>query len=326
MKTRTELDHERLSAELIRVFRGKRSQLAFSRRLGYRCNTVYTWESRRRWPPAQVFFRAAQLAGRDPKSCLEEFFRVQPNWLGQWNHREPGAVAILLRELRGSARIGDVAARTGFSRFTVSRWLKGSSEPALPELLRYVEVTSLRLLDFIAVFADPGVLPSAAVAWANLQALRRLAYEMPWTHAVLRALELDDYRALPAHRPGWIARRLGISPDEEAQCLQVLARTGQATIIGEHWVPRDIGTVDTRQDEEANKRMKQWWAEVAVQKLKTGARGLFSYNLFTVSAADMARIQELHVAYFNAVRGIVAESRQADHVVLANLQLFRLDG
>ncbi len=325
-QTSRTLEYERVSSEIIRVLRGKRSQLAFSRRLGYRCNTVYTWESGRRWPPTRVLFRAAELARRDPRECLERFFRVQPAWLRRWEWREPGATAAFLRELKGSARIRELAARSGFSRFTLSRWLKGRGEPALPELLRYVEATSLRLLDFIAVFVDPAALPSAAVAWADLQALRRLAFELPWSHAVLRALELDDYRALPAHRPGWIARRLGISRRQEEQCLQVLARTGQAALSGKHWVPARVGTVDTRQDEATNRRLKQWWAGVAARKLKADAPGVFSYNLFTVSAADLDRIQELHVAYFNAVRGIVAESRSADHVVLANLQLFRLDG
>ena len=33
----------------------------------------------------------------------------------------------------------------------------------------------------------------------------------PTEHAVMRVLELEDYRALPKHEDGWVARRLGIS-------------------------------------------------------------------------------------------------------------------
>ena len=38
---------------------------------------------------------------------------------------------------------------------------------------------------------------------------------MPWTQAVLRALELDDYQALSRHQSGWVAERLGITEEEE---------------------------------------------------------------------------------------------------------------
>jgi hypothetical protein len=53
---------------------------------------------------------------------------------------------------------------------------------------------------------------------------------------------------------------------------------------------------------------------------------LHSYNLFSVSHADFARIRELHVEYYERVRRIVADSNVADRVVLLNQQLIPLDG
>ena len=59
------LDFDALAAELMRALRGKRSQRAFSRRLGMKSNTAYSWEAGRRWPTATRFFHIASRTGRD---------------------------------------------------------------------------------------------------------------------------------------------------------------------------------------------------------------------------------------------------------------------
>ena len=109
----------------------------------------------------------------------------------------------------------------------MSRFLKGTAEPRLPDFFRMLNAATLRLLDFISVFVDPAKLPSVSAQWTQLQAARHAAYEMPLSHLVLRALELSDYRALPVHEPGWIAERVGISVEQEVEYLDVLTRSGQ---------------------------------------------------------------------------------------------------
>jgi hypothetical protein len=44
-----------------------------------------------------------------------------------------------------------------------------------------------------------------------------------------------------------------------------------------------------------------------------------------VSRSDFERVRELHLEYYARVRRIVAESQQADRVVLLNQQLIPLD-
>jgi hypothetical protein len=83
--------------------------------------------------------------------------------------------------------------------------------------------------------------------------------------------------------------------------------------------------VDTRQDPDAGRRLKAWWARVALDRLQAGDDGLYSYNLFTVSEVDYQRLRELHLAYFRELRSIVAQSSPSERVVLANVQLLGLD-
>jgi transcriptional regulator with XRE-family HTH domain len=322
------MDYERIASEFVRVLRGNRSQTAFSRRLGSHANVVYTWESGRRFPTAAKALWAAERVGVDVRAAVSRFYRTPPDWVASADFTSRDDVARLLDNLRGRTPLGDVAKRAGKSRFAVSRWLRGEAEPRLPDFLRLVEATSLRGLDFIAALADPSKMPGVAKAWAELEQARRAAYEMPWSQAVLRVLEIEH---APNRTAKDVSRSLGISEEEAAPCLDMLESTGQIRKSGERFVVANVRAVDTRQNPEAGKKLKAFWSRGARETLERGAasphpedEGLYSYNLFTVSEADYARLRELHLAYFRELRSIVAQSEPAERVVLANVQLLPL--
>jgi transcriptional regulator with XRE-family HTH domain len=318
------IDFELLARELVRTLRGRRSQVAFSRRLGFGTNVVYAWESGRRWPTASLFFRAAALAMIDLGAGLVRFIpgAAPPPQL-DLGTRE--GVASFLAAIRGGVPIVDVARRAGMSRYAVMRYLGGGAEPRLPDLLRAIEACSLRLLDFVALFVDPARLDSTARRWRIVQAQRRVVFDRPWVAAVLRAMELPSYRALPAHEPGRIARSLGIEVREEEACIEALAAAGQIRREGRRWVTSDAVTVDTRPDPAAERKLKAFWAKVGLERLSAGHEGLFSFNVFTVSEVDLERLRDLHRSYFRTLRNIVAASSPAERAVVANVQLFALD-
>lgn len=319
-----DLDLDVLAGELLRAFRGKRSQRAFSRRLGYRTNIAYTWESRRSFPTAAGALAVAERAGVDTTAAIARFLGAAPPWLARASLGTRDGIVQLLGELRGGRSIVEIARSAGRSRFAVARWLQGDAEPRLPDFLRLVDVCSLRLLDFLAALVDPRSIPSARAAWKQLETRRRAAYEVPWSQAVLLALELRAYEELPRHRDGWIAERIGISAKEERECLALLARTGQIHMVGRKYAIAPSRTVDTRRDPRAAHQVKVWWSQRAVERLDAGAPGPSSYNLFTVSAADLERLRELHRSYFQQMRAIVAASQPCERLVLACAQMLDL--
>ncbi|MEQ1507008.1 MAG: helix-turn-helix domain-containing protein [Myxococcota bacterium] len=316
-----DLDPDVVARELIRALRGRRSQTAMARRLGYKSNAVYTWESGRRSPPASVFLQAAGRLGIDVAAGLRTFLREDPPWLGEV--ATPAGIAALLTDLRGDAPIGRVAERAGRSRFAVSRWLSGRSEPRLPDLLRMVDATSLRALEFVAVFVDPATLSSTRTAWERLEAARTLAWSSPWAQAVLLGLELAPYRAAPAHDPALLAAKLGLEPEEVEGALALLERAGQVARDGAHWAPVAVQAVDVRRSD-AGRASKAFWATVALDRLRQGAPGAWSYNVFTVSEADLAKLEEMNRAHYRAVRALIAASSPAERVALIQLQLVPL--
>lgn len=144
----------------------------------------------------------------------------------------------------------------------------------------------------------------------------------------MRVLELEHYRALPAHEPGWIAARLGIPLQEEERCLEALATSKLIRRRQQRWVVEQVLTVDTRRNPGAGRSLKRHWAAVAGERLpqlEPGGEDLFSYNLFTIAERDWPSFRELHIAYYQELRRLVEASNPAERVVLVNLQLLRLD-
>jgi transcriptional regulator with XRE-family HTH domain len=321
-------DPSRVASELVRAVRGRRSQEAFSKRLGYNSNVLYLWESGRRYPSASRFLQVCERAGIDVARALAEFLRSEPPWLAR--HRAERAVAStatianLLSELRGQRSIVDVAKTTGKTRFRVARWFAGETEPRLPDFLSMIEATSFRLVDFIAELVDPQALSSLQERHHRLQAARQAVFDTPWCHVILRLLETRRIQDKHAVTAGDLASELGLSTSQVEHSLRLLETTQQVEPTARGWTVRQVENVDTATDPAAVRELKAWAARIGLERLERGAEGLYSYNLFCVSRADYDKLQALHRAYFRQVRALVAESTPSEDVVMMNLQLFRL--
>lgn len=321
------MDHDALAAQVMRALRGKRSQTAFSRRLGYATNVAYGWEAGRRAPTAAEMLRAAAKVGVDVRGAITPFlYREVPADLEPMAPTSAAFAATILRELRGPMPMRALAARVGLSTSAVSRILAGATEPRLPLFFALVEATSRRLLDLLARLVDVAALPAARDEWRRLEALRRLATDNPLAEAVPRFLELDQYARLARHRPGWIAERLGIARGEEERTLAELAAAGVIRWDGSHWrIDRERSVDTTRFDPRAASNLRAHWTDAAAARIRAGGDGQFSYLVFTTDDATLEAIRELHLRYFREMRALVAGSPHSTRVAIANVQLFAID-
>jgi hypothetical protein len=320
------MDYPGLASDLLRALRGKRSQPAFARWAGYKSNVAYIWESGRAFPTAAQALALFERKGLDLRALHTKFYRREPDWLAQAHPASRAGVAAFLDDLRGRATLRSLAKATGHSRFAVARWLSGESEVRLPEFLALVQGASLRSLDFVALLADPSQLPSVAADWQRLEAARRAAYELPWSQAVLRALELAAYRALPRHEPGWIAAHLGISQQTEDECLSLLQASGQLRIADGRYQLNESMLVDTRREPHGAWKARAFWTTVALDRLRAQQSGAYTYNVFGVSAKDFERIRELQARHFRELRALIAQSEPVERVGLLVQHLIDLDG
>jgi len=320
-------DVELLSRDLMRALRGERSQPAFSRGLGFRSNAAYLWEHGRRYPEVSAFLKAALARDAALGPTLARFFEQPLETFQGRRALSIRNVTRLMVQLLGSGSKRDVAAQLGVDRTTLGRWCAGKTEPRLPQFLSLVQLGTQRLIEFISLFVDLAQLPSTREVYTYFLRQRRLAYELPRSHVVLRALELDAYLSRPGHDVALLAREVGASEAEVERCLAELEAAGQVARDGSHYRSVQILTIDTREDPEQNARLKAFWAREALERFESrhsSAETLFSFNLFAISDEGFAQIRKLHLAYYDQARAIIEQSPRADRVVLMNLQLMPL--
>lgn len=179
------------------------------------------------------------------------------------------------------------------------------------------------MLDFIATLVDPTTMATIASEWKQLQRARDAAYELPWSHAVLRALELDGYRRA-AHGERWIARRLGIDLAEVDRCIQLLGTTGQIKRVRGKWRIGSVISVATGQDATRSRQLKVVWTEVALERLRASAPGNYGYSLFAVSRKQLRQLRQLHLEYVRGMQSLIATPSSAECVGLYCAQLIDL--
>lgn len=317
------LMYEAISRELMRAARGRRSQLALSRRLGFTTNVLYAWESGRSFPTALQFLLMMEKSGVDTRAGFRSFYVKSPLWLDTMREFPSRAgIAAFLRDQRGQMPMHHLASLAGVSRFALSRWLKGVAEPKLPAFLNLLQQSSQRLSDWVALFVDPAQLPTLHEQWQRQQAALQAAYELPWTQGVLRALELESYQRLPRHRSGWIAKQLGVPQQVEEQALNLLERSGEITMVDGRWQARP-STVNLRRDPKAALGQRRFWVEVAAERALEDP-GMFAYNVCGVSERDLERLKRMQRDFMQQARSIIADSQPVECVALVQSQIFAL--
>ena len=299
--------------------RGQRSQVQWARRLGYRGNPITDWERGDRFPTMEEALRAAALSGVDVVAATARFAPALPL-------RRDGQRLLLadwLSALRGSVSLAELAASSGFSRFAVSRWLHGRAKPRVPEFFRLLDALTGRLPEWLAELVEIARVPSLLPRFRAMHAAKQLAFEVPWTEAVLRLLETRPYLALARHEPGFLAARLGIERAEEERCLERLL---QAEIIvrrrHKYAAKGRRSTVDTRGGDRALHALKRHWTQVAAERLESPRPGdFFAYNVISVSEADLERVRDKLRTTFRELRALVAASEPEEAAALIQLQV-----
>ncbi len=309
---------EREASQFLRAIRGRRSQAQLARRLGYRGNPITDWERGERFPTVHETLRAATLLGSNVPAAFARFTPSAPLQLA------PGAplVGPWLSELRGGTALSEVAERSGASRFSVARWLNGSAKPRLPDFFRLLDAITHRLPEWVAELVPIDEVPLLASRYRAAMAAKHLAFELPWSEAVLRLLETSSYRRQPRHRDAYLAGCLGLAPAEVRACLARLLGAQVIEKKGTRFAVRSQGAVDTQGGKQALHRLKSHWSKVAADRL-AAPRGddYFAYNVVSVSAADLTRIRERLRVAFREIRSLVAASRPEEVAALINLQI-----
>src|SRR5262249_55425807 len=156
------------------------------------------------------------------------------------------AIVPWLNAVRGTTPIAHVAARAGCSRFAMARWLNGAAQPRLPDFFRCVDALTGRLPDLVAALVPIETVPSLLARHRARRPARRVAFDAPWSEAVLRVLDTNDYQALATHDDEFVALRLGVRIEVASAALRVLEAAGVIRLERGLWRQDRPLSVDTR--------------------------------------------------------------------------------
>ena len=302
--------------ELLRALRGRRSQVAFARRLGFRSNVPAAWEGGHRVPNADELVRVCGRVGLDVAAAVHRFHAPAAAAFEQ-------GVAAWLQELRGRTSVADVAARSGHSQPQIRRWLTGRASPRVHQLLAVVDALTGRAPDLVAELVDIEAVPTLASRWKASRTQRRLAFEHPWTAVVRVLTEALEPPADTAVQT--LARALGQPEAPIAEALALLLEHQLVTTRRGRVVATGSMTVDTRATTDDRRRLRAHWASVAAARVAEDQGDLFGFSLMAVSRADLERIRQLQRRYFRELRSIASASEPVEVGALVTAQVATFD-
>jgi transcriptional regulator with XRE-family HTH domain len=305
-----------VTRQILRLIRGKRSQVAFSRRLGYRGNVAADWEGGHRAPTAEVLLYAMSRVGIDVAEGFESFHAASAPLAAESLH-------LWLDALRGSTPQARIAERSGFSRHQIRRWLSGEAKPRVPHFLRLVHALSGRGHDWVAAFVDIEAVPALLPAFRAAHSAARLVYDQPWAAALRMLIGSDAYRADPTD--AFLGRALGISGAEVAQAVQALLDAGLVARTGTQLRSLSTFTASATASDADRRSLKAHWSRVALERLDAPREAdLVSLNLMTLSRADLERVRQLQRSYFRELRALVASSEPEETAAVVLMQVISL--
>ncbi len=319
MKCKSGTMWEEASTQLLAAIRGKMAKAVLSQRLGYIGNPVRDWEAGRRFPTMGETLRTAALRNIDVHAAFRAFHPQSAHGLSDCTDT---SIAQWLTLLTGTIPISELASRTGLSRFRLRRWLKGESRPRLPDFLRLLDGITGRASDLVAELVDIKSVPALASLHKERTAAKDLAFVEPWTEAVMRLLETEAYVHLPQHDPVWISQKLGIATQLVERCTQLMLEAGAIRQEDGRLRPTESLTVYTGSNRRQVLQLKEHWSEVArtrVQQAKP--QDWFSYNLMSLTHADLENVEALLKNTYSEIRSIVATSQPEQTVALVQLSL-----
>lgn len=304
--------------ELLVAIRGSRSQNQLNRRLGYSFNQLSRWENGHTRLPWSDFARLCALCGRSLSASLKEVFG---------HAGDPSDPVPLLAKILGTARLASIAERTGYSRFALSRWKKGTLEPSFDNVLDLMRITQASHLDWLQQLVGANKLPCVAKEVKLLREQREIHFKYPYIAALIRCLELVEYNELPRHRPGFIARKIGVTLAQERVAIRALVRTGGLRWDGKHY-RNVVKHLSTRTSFAEGKDIRLYWARRGTSHLaKLPAlpeNELFGYLVFSSNDTTVRRIRERYFEFFQDVSAIIRDGGAGStSVQVLNLQLFR---
>ena len=315
------IEWDAVARELVKALRGRSTQGALSRRLGFKTNVVYRWEAGLRAATADDLLALIRL--RIDQSELKLWsFALGSN--GTRLDTPPFEWAVWLKTLRGDQSVRDIAESLGISQQAVRRIFRGDSTPSLSRLLNLIQCLSNRIINFIELLTDSSLLKSLKGMRTLVEAQMAITFKHIHAESIIACLETRGYAELPNHSNEWIAKRLALP-------VEVVEETVEALVAGRGIKSRK-GKYRTQDHRMANtqirsksdaKRLARHWTNVSMALAEERTRS--GYLVFSADQEAIDEIGRIMTEAMHQVIARVAKAKSVDRVSVLTVNMSQLD-
>ncbi len=302
------MDYSQLKKELLPHLRGRIPQSQVDKKLGVKFTKTYRWESgttHLMWSDFMSLCNALKIPIQD---ILKEAFTFH----GEFKKSVP-----LVQHFTGTSTQKGILEALQISRYTLSRWLSGVSEPTFEQMLALMDFGSSDFLRFLELLTAGTVLPSVQkrTMQQRLQMKHSLTY--PWLPVLLSALELKSYLTNPSDQ--FLADKTKLPIEEIHKALKELQETGMVEWTGTHWK-----TLVHRGHHQTSGEDNQYTARYvfgtslkAVDSSVSNRNMRLSWKIFSLNKKAYGELMQRYNEFFNDLGKIVAANQEdADNIFL----------
>jgi transcriptional regulator with XRE-family HTH domain len=313
------MDYSSLQKDILQHLRGGRSQDKVSKRLGFGFNQIYRWESgvtQLRWID---FVNLCEVYKAKLPASIKECF-------GYFEDLRDSAK--LTRHFIAKNPQSLIASQLGVSRSNVSRWLKGSLVPSLPQMLALMDFASADIFRFIEMLTGTQELPSVQQELKLERKQSEIYYHFPWVSAVLSAIGMDEYQNNPSDE--FLAKKSKLPLKVVKKTLAGLEEALLLYWKENKWVAR-VYRNSVGINREALIRCHRYnlaraadGLEAAAPKSTPGLR--ISGKMFSLNQAHYEKILQCYNEFFNELGTLIdAGQDESDKIYLFSMSFIDFD-
>ncbi len=294
------MNFQKLEMEILRGVRGSLSQQRLSTKMGFAFNKVYRWECGRLNIKWKDFVRFCECSEIDLHFYVKMFFGVDTIDLN------PKTVVMALKGLRD---VAELAKQIGRQQRVLQRWINGSSEPYLRDVLKLIYVTSGALLEFSAQLAGKRGLPTFTKELNQRNMEREFHFAHPEFAAIIRCFELTEYEKSKTHSSDLIARKTNLKAKDVTRLIQLAEKKG---LVKENRGKYEVvnKSLSTLGDLEGRKRILNYWMSRQIEGVQAmesllDPDILSGYLVFGTNQITFDKICDLRQQFFRAALGLL---------------------
>jgi transcriptional regulator with XRE-family HTH domain len=311
------MDYSQLKKELLPHLRGRIPQSQVDKKLGVTFTKTYRWESgttHLMWSDFVSLCIALKIPIND---FLKEAFTY---------HGEIKSSAPLVQHLTGTSTQKEILEVFQISRYTLSRWLSGFSEPTFEQMLALMDFGSPDFLRFLELITAGTILPSTQERTTQDRLKMKHTMSYPWLPVLLSALELKSYRSNPSDQ--YLAVKTKLPIEEIHKALKELQESSIIEWTGAYWRTL-VHRRYLQSSREDNQHMARYVFDTSLKAIDTSAGNKnmrLSWTIFSLNKKAYAEIIQRYTEFFNDLGKIVAANQEdADNIFLFSAGIIDYD-